>query len=111
MPNEPENPNPPVMRGRPSHTRDESEELVKVVSYIPKKLLPVLDQMAEEDGRSRASMIDRIIQAAINPFWKERFKQKAQDIRQVEQALEELQERVKKIISDSQKSEVKKSES
>ena len=83
MPNEPENPKPPSARGRPSNTRDESEQLVKVVSYIPKKLLPILDAMAAEDGRTRASMINRIIQAAITGTAVKTF----QDIHEMRQSV------------------------
>jgi hypothetical protein len=101
MANELENPKPQPVRGRPSHERDESEQLVKVVSYIPKRLLPTLDAMAKEDGRSRASMIDRIIQAAITRTAVQTF----QDIHKAQQGLEELREMVKKIIADVTKPE------
>jgi hypothetical protein len=69
MPNHSESPNPPAPRGRPP--KPEADQLVKVVSYIPKRFLPSLDAMAADDGRSRASMIDRILQAAIKKWQRE----------------------------------------
>ncbi len=71
---------------------------MKVVSYIPRKFLPALDGMAKDEGRTRASMISRIIQATITKTAQKTF----QDIREMQKGLEELRERMQKTISEMQ---------
>ena len=104
MPDDPENPIPQPVRGRP--LKPEEDQLVKVVSYIPKKLLPLLDAMAAGDGRTRASMISRILQAMLAREARG-ISQGMQDIDQLKQSLEELRERMQKILSEVQEKKKK----
>jgi hypothetical protein len=88
MPNEPENPKPPSMRGRPRRP----DRVFKVVSYIPEQDIKDLNLMAFDDRRSRASMIQRIIKAAIDQWRADKAKQ-AEVIQRVAEAAKTAQER------------------
>lgn len=119
MADEVENPNPQPVRGRPRRL----ERRIKVVSFIPERFIEGLNRMAEEDGRSRASMVDRIIQAAVKQFWENQIKHEEamQLAARVVQTMQEkknsassgeqppaTQQQKEEIKSDSQKPEANK---